>query len=63
MTLKRPHPVWHELATPEERREIDELDSSIAYLRHRRQALVNRAKLRTPVWVEQHSERSKQTAS
>jgi hypothetical protein len=40
MIPKRPHPRWHELATPEERSKIDELDRSIADLRRRRQALV-----------------------
>jgi hypothetical protein len=50
----RPHPLWHELATPEELAKIDKLDRSIADLRRRRQALVNRAKLRTDVWLEQH---------
>ena len=50
----RPHPLWHELATSEELTKIDKLDRSIADLRRRRQALVNRAKLRTDVWLEQH---------
>ena len=54
MIPKRPHPLWYELATPEELSEIGELDRSIADLRRRRQALVNRAKLRTHVWVEHH---------
>jgi hypothetical protein len=54
MIPKRPHPLWHELATPEERSKIDELDRSIAELHRRRQALVNRAKFRTQVWLEHH---------
>ena len=54
MMSKRPHPLWHELATLEELSKIDQLDRSIANLRRRRQTLVNRAKLRTDVWVEQH---------
>jgi hypothetical protein len=48
-------PLWRELATPEEMSEITQLDRSIADLRGRRQALINRAKLRTPVWVRRHS--------
>ena len=54
MIPRRPHPIWHELATPEELSRIDKLDRSIADLRRRRQALVNRAKLRTHVWAERH---------
>jgi len=54
MTLRRTLPIWYKLATPEERSKIDALDRSIAHLRHRRQALVNRAKLRTDVWVQHH---------
>ena len=54
MISKRRHPLWHELATPEEMSEITELDRSIADLRGRRQALINRAKLRTQVWVQRH---------
>jgi hypothetical protein len=52
MTAKRPHPLWYQLATPEELSKIDELDRSIANLRRRRKVLINRAKLRTRVWVE-----------
>jgi hypothetical protein len=55
MIPKRPRPLWHELATPEEIREITQLDRAIADFRHRRQALVNRAKLRTDVWVQRHA--------
>jgi hypothetical protein len=51
MTPKRRQPIWYKLATPEERGKIDDLDRLIADLRHQRQALVNRAKLRTDVWV------------
>jgi hypothetical protein len=54
MMSKRSHPLWHELATLEELSKIDQLDRSIANLRRRRQTLVNRAKLRTDVWLEQH---------
>ncbi len=54
MIPKRPHFLWHELVTPEERSKIDELDRSIADLRRRRQALVNRARFRTQVWLEHH---------
>jgi hypothetical protein len=54
MIPKRTHPLWHELATPEEMSAITELDRSIADLRGRRQALINRAKLRTQVWVQRH---------
>ena len=54
MTLRRTQPIWYRLATPEERSKIDALERSIAHLRHRRQALVNRAKLRTDVWVQRH---------
>jgi hypothetical protein len=49
-------PIWHQLATRKEISEIAKLDRSIAELRRRRQALVNRAKLRTPVWIERHPE-------
>jgi len=52
MIPKRRRPIWHELATPEELRKIDELDRSIADCRRQRRALVNRAKLRTHVWAE-----------
>jgi hypothetical protein len=52
MTPRRTHPFWLELATPKERSKIDELDRSIADMRQRRQALINRVKLRTPLWVE-----------
>jgi hypothetical protein len=55
MIPKRRHPLWHELATLEEMSEITELDRSIADLRRRRKTLVNRAKLRTDVWVQRHS--------
>jgi hypothetical protein len=54
MTPKRTQPIWYKLATPEERSKIDALARSIADLRRRRQALVNRAKLRTDVWVQRH---------
>jgi hypothetical protein len=54
MIRRRTHPIWHELATPEEISKIDEIDRSIADLRRRRQTVVNRAKLRTQVWVEHH---------
>jgi hypothetical protein len=54
MIPKRPHPLWRELATPEEISEIAEIDRLIADLRRRRQSLINRAKLRTPLWVEHH---------
>ena len=54
MIPKRRHPLWHELATLEEMGEITELDRSIADLRRRRKAVVNRAKLRTDVWVQRH---------
>jgi hypothetical protein len=52
MIPKRPRPLWYALATPEELGKIDELDRSIADLRRRRKALVNRAKLRTHAWAE-----------
>jgi hypothetical protein len=54
MISKRTRPLWHELATPEEMNEITELDRSIADLRGRRHALINRAKLRTQVWLQRH---------
>jgi hypothetical protein len=56
MKWGRRQPIWHQLATRKEISEIAELDRSIAELRRRRQALVNRAKLRTPVWIERHPE-------
>jgi hypothetical protein len=52
MIPQRRHPLWHDLATLEEMSEITELDRSIADLRRRRKAVVNRAKLRTDVWVQ-----------
>ena len=52
MTLKQTAPIWYQLATPEERNKIDELDRSIADLRRQRQAIINRAKPRTHVWLE-----------
>src|SRR5260370_8816940 len=54
MIPKRPHFLWHELVTPEERSKIDELDRSIADLRCRRQALANRARFRTQECLEHH---------
>jgi hypothetical protein len=39
MTAKRPHPLWYQLATPEELSKIDELYRSMANLRRRRKAL------------------------
>jgi hypothetical protein len=48
-------PIWYQLATPEERSKIDDLDRSIAELRRARQVLVNRAKLRTHVGVERRA--------
>jgi hypothetical protein len=52
MSPRRTRPIWYQLATPEERSKIDDLDRSIADLRRARQVLVNRAKLRTHVWVQ-----------
>jgi len=56
MSREPKQPIWHQLATREEISEIAELDRSIDELRRRRQAVVNRAKLRTSVWVEHHPE-------
>jgi hypothetical protein len=52
MSPRRTRPIWYQLATPEERSKIDDLDRSIADLRRARQVLTNRAKLRTHVWAE-----------
>ena len=48
------HPTWYERATRDEIEEIDEIDRAIAELRRRRSMLLNRTKLRTQVWVENH---------
>lgn len=42
-----PHPIWHERATPDEIREIAEIDRTIADLRRRRSMLLNRTLLRS----------------
>jgi hypothetical protein len=55
MTPRRTQPIWYKLATPEERSKIDDLDRLIADLRRQRHTLVNRAKLRTDVWVQRRS--------
>ena len=54
MTLRQRRPLWRELATSEELSKIDELDRTMDGLRRQRQSLVNRAKLRTDVWVQRH---------
>ena len=46
------HPTWLERATPEEIKEITEIDRSIADLRRRRSMLLNRTKMRTQVWID-----------
>ena len=48
------HPTWLERATPEEIKEITEIDRSIADLRRRRSMLLNRTKMRTQVWIDHH---------
>ena len=48
------HPIWLERATPNEVEEMTKLDHAIADLRLRRSRLLNRAKLRTRVWVDHH---------
>ena len=55
------HPTWLERATPDEIKEITEIDRSIADLRRRRSMLLNRTKLRTQVWVENHSPNTDRT--
>jgi hypothetical protein len=54
MSLGSAHPTWYERATPDEIKEITEIDRSIAERRRRRQILVNRTEMRTQVWVEHH---------
>ena|SRR6188472_1140544 len=46
------HPTWLERATPDELKEITEIDRSIADLRRRRSMLLNRTKMRTQVCYE-----------
>lgn len=48
------HPTSFERATPDEIKEITELDLAIADLRRRRTMLVSRTKMRTQVWVDHH---------
>ena len=48
------HPTWYERATPDEIKEIAEIERAIADLRRRRSLVVGRTKMRTQVWVEHH---------
>jgi len=54
MTMGSAHPTWYERATPDEIKEIAEIDRAIRDLRRRRAMLVGRTKMRTQVWVEHH---------
>jgi len=47
---------WHQRATRDEIDEVAALDRSIADLRLRRQAILNRTKFRTSVWIARHGD-------
>jgi hypothetical protein len=52
-------PKWHERAFRSEIKEVADIDRLIADLRRRRQMIINRLHLRTPVWRAHHPERKR----
>ena len=57
MKPQQPFPKWHERASRSEINEVATIDRSIADLRRRREAIINRVRMRTLVWVAHHPER------
>ena len=58
----RPHqlpkyPSWHQRASRAEVNEVASIDKLVADLRARRQAIVNRAHVRTRIWAKHHQEK------
>jgi hypothetical protein len=51
------HPKWHQRATRDEIDEVAAIDRSMADLRRRRQAIINRTHVRTAVWFARHRDR------
>jgi hypothetical protein len=60
--VMRPHqlpkyPSWHQRASRAEVNEVASIDKLVADLRARRQAIVNRAHVRTRIWAKHHQEK------
>ena len=50
-------PSWHQRASRAEINEVASIDKLVADLRARRQAIVNRAHVRTRIWAKHHQEK------